>query len=102
MTKKDPLFDYLNLPIDCISTRSALQILSLKDEYNFCYLYFLIIRLRNFTAKFWFGVTSLLTPTREDFFSNHLNKPVKQVYVYALSSTTLLEAVLLGKPLKSP
>ena len=94
MTKKDPLFDYLNLLIDCISTRSALQILSLKDEYNFCYLYFLIIRLLNFTAKFWFGVTSL--------FSNHLNKPVKQVYVYALSSTTLLEAVLLGKPLKSP
>ena len=46
--KRIPL---LNLLINCISARSAPQILSIKGEYTFIFLNFLIAGLCNFSAN---------------------------------------------------
>ena len=51
--KLNPL---LNLLINCISSSTAPQILSLEDEYTFCFSNFLIIGFCNFSAKCWFDL----------------------------------------------
>ena len=74
----------LNLLINCISARSAHNILSMKDEYTFRFSNFLIICLCNPSANShvanskgcWFDIFSFLTETtkadlsaREAYFS---------------------------------
>ena len=54
---KNPL---LYLLIDCISVRSAPQILSIKDYYTFCFPS-LLIGLFNSSANCWFDIFSLLS-----------------------------------------
>ena len=56
--KRNPL---LNLLINCISARSAPQILSIKDECNFLFLNFLIIGLCSSSANSLFDIFSCLT-----------------------------------------
>ena len=50
----------LYLLINCISTRSAPKILSLKDYYNLRLLNFLIIDLCNSATNCWFDIFSFL------------------------------------------
>ena len=71
----------LNLLINCISARSQLQILYLKDEYMFCFLDFLIIGLCNSSANSLFDRFSFLTAspevglskTNQIFYQNFIN-----------------------------
>ena len=42
----------LYLFVNCISARSGPQVLSLKDEYTFCFSNFLIVGLC-YSANFW-------------------------------------------------
>ena len=51
--KRIPLLSLINT---CIMARSALQILSLKEEYTFCFLNFLIIALCKSSANYWFKI----------------------------------------------
>ena len=51
-----------------MSTKSALQILPLKDEDTFCFSNLLIIGLCNSSAKSWFDIISLLTASPEVFY----------------------------------
>ena len=59
----------LNLLINCISGRSAPQILSLKDNYIFRFSSFLITGLCNSVANSWFGISSLITPLPPTLFA---------------------------------
>ena len=43
----------LYLFVNCISARSGPQVLSLKDEYTFCFSNFLIVGLCYSSANFW-------------------------------------------------
>ena len=71
--------------INCISARSATQILSIKGEYTFLFLNFLIIRLCNSSANslidiFLFLIQLLeadLSVSKADFLSK-IYKPLKQ------------------------
>ena len=67
--KQNPL---LYLFITCISTRSATQILSLKDECKFRFSNFLVIGLYYSSDNYWFGIVSLSTPLPEDVLSKKL------------------------------
>ena len=58
----------LNLFINCISTKLAAQILSLKDEYTFCFSNFLIIGLCNSSTNSWFNIILLLTAPLGNLF----------------------------------
>ena len=76
----------LNLLINCISARSATQILSIKGECNYRFLHFLIIGLSKSSDNSLFEIYSFLIPLPEadlscvakifdraseaDFFSN--------------------------------
>ena len=53
---------FIILLMNCISARSAPQILSLKDEYAFLFSNFLIIGLCNFSTNCWFYLISSLIP----------------------------------------
>ena len=53
---------FIILLMNCISARSAPQILSLKDEYTFLFSNFLIIGLCNFSTNCWFYLISFLIP----------------------------------------
>ena len=61
----------LNLLINCISARSAPQIWSIKGEYTFCFLNFLIIGLCNYNNS-WSGIFSFLVLLPEAFLSKNL------------------------------
>ena len=63
--KKQLKKSMLNLLINCISLRSASQMLSLKSEYTFHFLNFVIIGLCNSAANPWFGIFSFLTVPSE-------------------------------------
>ena len=73
-------FLYHILLINCISGRSAPQVLSVKDVYTFCFSSFLIIDLCNSAANCrlamsrgrWFEIILLLIAPLEDFLSKHL------------------------------
>ena len=52
----------LNLLINCISARTAPQILSTKVECTFLFLNFLIIGLRSSSAYCWSDIFSFLMP----------------------------------------
>ena len=54
-----------NLLINCISARSAPQILSIKDECTFRFLNFVIMGLCNSSANLVFEKLSFLTPLPE-------------------------------------
>ena len=62
----------LNLLINCISERSAPQILSLKDEYAFRFSDLLLIGLCSSSAISWSGIISLLKPLPEDSLSKNV------------------------------
>ena len=62
----------LNLIINCISERSAHQILSIKDECTFLFSSFLIIGLRNSLANSSFYILSFLIAPPEVFLSKKL------------------------------
>ena len=73
MTHNTNLIPLLRLLVNCISARSAPQILTLNDEYAFLFLNFLIIGLCNSSANCSFCLILLiLTPLPEAFLSNHL------------------------------
>ena len=55
--KQNPLFYLL---INCLSTRLAPQLLSLKDDYTLHFLNFIITGICNFPANCWFVIISLL------------------------------------------
>ena len=57
-TQKIPL---LNLLINCISTRSRTQILSIQDECTFRFINSLIIILCDYSANSWSEIVSLLS-----------------------------------------
>ena len=66
----------LNLLINCILARSALQIWSVKDECTFRFSNSLIIDFCKSFANYWFGKILLLTPLpdnplKQDLF--HIN-----------------------------
>ena len=67
--------------INCISARSATQILSIKGEYTFLFLNFLIIRLCNSSANSLIFLIQLLeadlSVSEADFLSK-IYKPLKQ------------------------
>ena len=67
--KRIPL---LHLLINCISARSATQILSIKDECAFLFPNFPLIGLCNSSANFLFGIFSFLIPLPEVFLSYYL------------------------------
>ena len=88
----------LNLLINCISVRSAPQILSIIDEYTFLFFFFnfLIIGLHNSSVNYLFEIFSFLTANifhvaqmsnrarkryHQKFFYKKINKPLKQVHV---------------------
>ena len=62
----------LNLLIDCISARSAPQILSIKDDCTFLFLNFLVIGLCNSSANSLLEISFFLIPLPEDFLSKNL------------------------------
>ena len=70
----------MKLLINCISTISAAQILSITDEYTFHISNFLIIGLCNYSANCWPDIFSLLipppkadlSPSKADFLSKSL------------------------------
>ena len=64
-----PLFYLL---IKCISAKSTLQILSLKEEYTFLFLNFIIIGLWSSSANCWFSLILYLIPAPFDFLSKNL------------------------------
>ena len=92
---------FINFVANCISARTAPQILSVKVECTFVFLNFLIIGLRNSSANVWFEIFSFLIPQPEadlsrvahvakvsdraneaDFLSNQkICRPLKQVRV---------------------
>ena len=53
ITHKENLNPLLNVLINCISARSAPQILSMKSECTLLFSYFPIIGLRNSSANFF-------------------------------------------------
>ena len=60
---------FLHLLNNCISARSVPQILSLKDEYTFNILNFIIIGLCHSPANSWFGISSLLMTLSANLFA---------------------------------
>ena len=62
----------LNLLINCLSTRSAPQILSIKDVCTFLFLNFLIIHLCNYCANSLLDINLFLTVLPEVFLSKNL------------------------------
>ena len=62
----------LNILLNCISARSASQILSIKDKCTFLFLKFLIIGLCNSSANCWSEIFSFLVPLPEVFLSKNL------------------------------
>ena len=61
----NPLLDLL---INCISARLTFQILSIKGEFTFLFLNFLIIGLCNSSVNCWYDLFSFLIPLLEVFF----------------------------------
>ena len=49
------------LLINCISTKSAPHILSIKNEYTLHFLNYLITGMSNSSANYWFDMILLLT-----------------------------------------
>ena len=62
----------LNLLIDCISAKSAPQILSIKGDCIFLFLNFLVIGLCNSSANSLFEIFLFLILLPEDFLSKNL------------------------------
>ena len=58
----------LNLLINCISTRLAPHTLSIKDEYTFIFLNFLIIGFCNYSANSLFETFLFLIPLPANLF----------------------------------
>ena len=85
MTNKKNQNPLLYLLINCISSRSAPKILSLKDERTFHFPHFVIIGLRSSSADYWFsGTTSELIPLTlgvAEAFSQITCKPMRQVHL---------------------
>ena len=81
-----PLLDFL---INCISSRLAPQILSIKDDYTFIFFNFLIIGLYTSSANslfeiFWFLIplpANVFARAAEVFFVKKMYKSFKQVRV---------------------
>ena len=67
ITHNKNLNPLLSLLINCISAKSAPQILSIKGECTFHFLNSRIIRLFNSSANCWFDIFSFLTPLLETF-----------------------------------
>ena len=68
-TKQIPL---LNLLMNCISARSALEILSIKDVYTFRFLNFQIIGLCNSSTNSLYEIFSFLIPLPGIILSKNL------------------------------
>ena len=62
MTYNEKQIPLLNVLINCISARSAPQILSIKGECTYLFLSFLIIDLCNYSANSFFEIFSFLMP----------------------------------------
>ena len=62
----------LNLFINCISARSASQMLSIKGECTFLFLNFLRIGLYHSSANSWFEKFLFLIPLQEVVLSKNL------------------------------
>ena len=73
--KKRILFVYLL--IDCISARSAPQILSTRGEYTFLFLNFQIIGLYNSSDNSLLEIFSFIMPLPAVFYQK-IYKPLKQ------------------------
>ena len=80
ITHNKNLNPLLNLLINCISARSAPQILSIKGECTFLLLNFLIIGLCNSSANFLLEIFLFSIPL-PDVFYQKINRPLKQVHV---------------------
>ena len=70
LTHNENLIPILNLLINYISAKSALQILSLNDEYTFLLLKFAKIGLWNSSASCWFDIDLIASP--KVFLSSNL------------------------------
>ena len=68
VTHNKDLNPLLNLRINCISARSAPQILSMKHECSFLFSNFLITGLCNSSANYFLDILSFLIAPPEDFF----------------------------------
>ena len=100
----------LNLLIHCISARSAVQVLPVKDECLFHFSNVLLTGLCNSSGNTWFGIITLLMARPKDSLSKN-HKPQKQdlFYIHNISDLAILIALssniiynLRGKSLKSP
>ena len=69
ITHNNNLNPLLNLLINCISARSAPQILCIKGECTFLFLNFLIIGLCNSSANTLFEIFSFLIPLPANLFA---------------------------------
>ena len=67
ITQNKNLNPLLNLLINCISDRSAPQILSIKDDCTFLFLNFLVIGLCNSSANSLLEIILFLIPLPEVF-----------------------------------
>ena len=72
ITRNKKRLPLLNLLINCISARSAPQILSIKGDCAFNNCAFLIIGLCNSCANCWSANFSFLIPLPEEFLSKSL------------------------------
>ena len=79
-THNKNLNSLLNLLINCISARSAPQILSIKVECTFLFLNFLIIGLCNSYANSLLEIISFLIRLSE-FLYQKIYRPLRQVHV---------------------
>ena len=70
----------LNLRIDCISAKSALQILSIQVKCTFLLFKFLINSLCNSSANSLLEIFSFWHHFQRIFYQN-IYKPLKQVHV---------------------
>ena len=77
MSIKQNLNPLLNWLINCISARSAPQILSLQGKCTFLFLNFLILGLCNFSVNSLFGIFSFLIRLPEVFYRK-ICRPLKQ------------------------
>ena len=79
ITHNKDLNPLINLIINCISARSAPQILSIKGECTFHLLNFLIISFCNSSADCLFEIFSFLIPLPEVFYQK-IYRPLKRVH----------------------
>ena len=88
--KRIPL---LNLLINCISEKSAPQILSIKGDCTFLFLNFLIIGLCYYSANYWFEIFSFSIPLPVKLFTSIAEVFFIKGFIDHWSKSTLISII---------